>query len=149
MVLVRKPVALGTPPHRSSSPMEEGPRRSGGLKIKHARLLVVDDDPQLANGIARLARSMGHTAVTTDGMSALSEFKKGRFDLVITDLDMPVVSGIELLEQVLAISPDARVLIHTANESVSDSELIDLGAVGVLRKPAEGDIVKDTIRKNI
>jgi DNA-binding response OmpR family regulator len=151
MVLLRKPTALGTIPDRKISPMADGPMESGGLKreTKHARILVVDDDPMLANGIARNLRNMGHEPVKTDGRWAFDEFRKGGFDLVISDLDMPFVNGTELIKKIKAVCPNAKIIIHTANETVSDSELLDAGAIDVLRKPVDVQELRDCVSKNL
>ncbi len=150
MVLVRKPTALGTPPSRSTSPMEEGPR-NGILvsKTKHAKILVVDDDPLLANGIARNLKKMGFEAVTTDGRSALGVFQMEKFHLVISDLDMPYINGIQVIKKIKAIAPDAKIIIYTANESVSDSELLEAGAIDVLHKPVDIETLRNCIIRNL
>lgn len=151
MVLLKKPTALGTTPHRSVSPMEEGPRKSGGLGImqKHARILVVDDDPQLANGLARIIDRMGHEATATGPDNALELFRNGCFDLVVTDMNMPHICGTELTRMMLDVDPDARVIIHTANDSMTFGQLTETGACDVLRKPATIERIIEALEGNL
>jgi DNA-binding NtrC family response regulator len=151
MVLLKKPIALGTTPHISAGPMDEGPRKSGGqcTMQRHARILVVDDDPQMANGLSRIIGRMGIKAVVAAPDEALEMFRNGRFDLVVTDLDMPEICGTELTRQMLEIEPHARVVIHTANDSMTFGQLTETGARDVLRKPATMNAIIETIDRNL
>jgi DNA-binding NtrC family response regulator len=151
MVLVKKPTALGTTTQRSASPMEEGPRKNGGhgTRQKHARVLIVDDEIQLANGLAMILGRMNCESVISDGKDALEKFKNGAFGLVITDMNMPYICGTELTRRILEIDPNARVIIHTANDSMTFDELTATGACDVLRKPAPVGEIKEIVERNL
>ena len=70
------------------------------------RILFVDDEPLLARLGGQFLRKLGYDAVTeTDASTALTVFRAGEFDLVITDLTMPTLSGIQFGREVLALRP--------------------------------------------
>ena len=80
------------------------------------RVLVVDDDERVAKVMAGLVAFLAHEAtIRTDPVDALALFRgdPGYFDLVLTDLSMPQLSGLELGRQIFAIRPDAAVVLLT------------------------------------
>jgi signal transduction histidine kinase/ActR/RegA family two-component response regulator len=101
------------------------------------RILVVDDEPVVVESVARMLESQGHQVISaTDGTTALRRFCEQSFDLVLSDIVMPGMSGAEFVERLRAIDPDVRVLImtgHIAHEQVE--QLLRDGALGVVRKP--------------
>lgn len=82
------------------------------------RILVVEDELRVAQALSRvlaLPEGGGHTVETCEsGEAALDRLQTSRFDLVITDLRMPGMSGLELLEHVHRISPQTRTVLITA-----------------------------------
>ena len=80
------------------------------------RVLLVDDSPALLELLARALRQAGHEVGTaTDGDEGLEKFRGGRWDLVITDLQMPRMSGEELAKAVQADDPEFPVIIITGD----------------------------------
>ncbi len=81
---------------------------------RQCRILVVDDDPEVLDLMPRLIESMGHTAVGCDGaIGALQEFDRGDFDVVITDLGMPDLTGADLIRELRRRSPTVPILLLT------------------------------------
>ena len=79
-----------------------------------ARILLADDDATARDLVHRALKSDGHhVSVTQDGAEALEQLNGGaaRFDLLISDVQMPGVDGIELIEKALALSPGLRVIL--------------------------------------
>lgn len=150
-MLLSTQAATPTLPQVHRSPITEGPRRSGGPseRRKQARILIVDDEVPLARGIARIAGSMGHKAEISGPMDAIKMFKEAEYDLVISDLNMPEINGLNLTSKILELKPTARVIIHTANGHMSREDLMSTGACDVIYKPAEIQIVKETIERNL
>lgn len=79
------------------------------------KILVVEDDPQLRAGTQRILERMGHDVhVTCDGQEALDASRANAFDLVVSDLDMPRMSGLDLYNS-LPSELQARFILHSGN----------------------------------
>jgi len=109
-----------------------------------AKILIVDDDPDILIVIQRLLETDGHEAVTADsGMKALKLIELDEYDLVISDLRMPSMDGIALLRELKALRPSLPVILVTAYASVETAaESVRLGASDYLFKPFK---VKDLL----
>ncbi len=78
---------------------------------KSVKILLVDDEEELRMMLADYLESIGHEVFHADnGKSALEIFEKQEIDIVITDVRMPVMSGIDLLKSVKSISPSTPVI---------------------------------------
>jgi CheY-like chemotaxis protein len=101
------------------------------------RVLVVDDVPHVAQAIEALLVSYGHTVeVAADGKEALGLFKRGKYDLIITDYAMPVMTGAKLAHAVKAQSPKQRILLVTAfTFSLASQENEPVPVDMILQKP--------------
>lgn len=108
------------------------------------RILVVDDDPAYAEGLARALRRRGHQAFTApDGPAALQVADHQALDAAILDLRLAEDSGLRLIAPLLARQADLRILLLTGYASIATAvEAVKLGAVHYLPKPAE---VKDIL----
>lgn len=103
-------------------------------------MLVIDDDPTVRNVIARVIRREGHTAREAEnGKDALRQFADDPADLVICDIYMPEMDGIELLRRFRETSPETRLMAISGGGAIAAHHLLDaakaLGAVAVLEKP--------------
>jgi signal transduction histidine kinase/CheY-like chemotaxis protein len=84
-----------------------------------ARVLVVDDDVAACDLVAKLLRRSRCDALAlTDGHAALEEIGRGEVDVLVTDLTMPGMDGIELLERVKRLAPDTEVVLITAEPTL-------------------------------
>jgi DNA-binding NtrC family response regulator len=102
------------------------------------RILVADDEKMKRVTLAQDLAGQGHEVVTAaDGIEALEQFKAGRFDVVVTDLKMPKIDGIELLKQIKRDpAADTEVIIMTAYGSIPLAvEAGKLGAYDFVTKP--------------
>jgi two-component system NtrC family response regulator len=101
------------------------------------RVLVVDDEPAQLELVAGFLRKRGFdTEEASDGAAALARFKREPFDLVLTDQKMPDCSGLELLDRVRALNPEAAVIIVTAYGTIETAvSAIKAGAADYLTKP--------------
>ncbi|MCE5333705.1 MAG: response regulator [Desulfobacteraceae bacterium] len=113
------------------------------------RLLLVDDDPEILNILRDMLRLKGHKVVaTSDGEKALALLGSTHFDLVITDLGMPVVSGWEIARQAKEKDRNTPVVMITGWGAQYEDE--DLGSRGVdlmLAKPLSWDKLLSSIEK--
>ncbi len=109
------------------------------------RVLVVDDEPLILRAYAR-ALSRAGFAVTTadDGLEATALFLAGGFDVVVTDLLMPRLSGVDLAQRVRAHDPAVPVIVVTATlDSTQVARARAMGVAAVLAKPlADRDLVE-------
>ena len=105
------------------------------------RILVADDEPAQRELVGGFLRKHGfEVTLAADGRQALARFKQEPFDLVLTDQKMPDLSGLELLEGVRAITPEAAVMIMTAYGTIETAvSAIKAGAADYLTKPVNLD----------
>jgi two-component system, NtrC family, response regulator AtoC len=104
------------------------------------RVLVVDDEPNLRKVLGVMLQQAGHEVVTeADGESGLARVKsspRGTFDVVISDLRMPGMDGMQLLRALVEEDPGLPVIILTAHGSVDTAvEAVKAGAFDFLEKP--------------
>ena len=99
---------------------------------------MVDDDPDVVDALAETLAGEGYEVDTaSNGLRALTSLGRGRFDLVILDLMMPVMNGWEFLERKLADErlKDIPVLLATASDSAPAGKAAHV--IGVLKKPLD------------
>jgi len=128
-----------------------GPERSPQDSRPPMNVLIADDEPMTRSLLRRvLTRDCGCTvAEAGDGLAALSSCGTTRPDLIITDLRMPVMDGIELIEalrQVPALSAIPVVMMTAAREQGPVHRAIELGVTDYLLKPLQADRVADRLR---
>ncbi|MDP3503641.1 MAG: sigma-54 dependent transcriptional regulator [Myxococcales bacterium] len=114
-----------------------------------SRVLVVDDESNLRKVLAAILRKEGYeVAIAENGEVAQAEFEKNGADVVITDMVMPKVGGLELLKSVHAIRPDVPVIIITAHGTVDSAvEAIKAGAFDYITKPFEQSEIQSVVAK--
>jgi two-component system response regulator HydG len=100
-------------------------------------LLVADDDPGLRESLERTLTREGYRVVlASDGRAALERLQDGAVDLIVTDLKMPGLTGLELLRAAKAIAPDVDVILLTAFGTVEEAvKAMKDGAYDFLTKP--------------
>ena len=104
-----------------------------------ARILIVEDDDSVRIFTARALQVDGHsTDMASDGAEGLDMIKadEGRYDLVLSDIRMPVMDGIEMAETAAKAFPDLRILLMTGYAEQRE-RAAELGGsvLGVVRKP--------------
>jgi two-component system OmpR family response regulator len=104
-----------------------------------ARILLVEDDAALVRGLAAILRGEGYSVDTaTDGTSALALVRDEPFAVILLDVNLPGISGFEVLRTLRARGCHAPVLLLTARDSLEDRvKGLDLGADDYLLKPFE------------
>ncbi|CCD91805.1 response regulator receiver (CheY-like protein) [Bradyrhizobium sp. ORS 375] len=109
-----------------------------------AKILVVDDDPVMQLTIQRVLEHAGHAVATAgDGRKALARVEHESFDLVILDIFMPGMDGLEAMRMILRRAPDIPILMTSGrpqtSSSISEPDYLTmatkLGAVSALPKP--------------
>jgi diguanylate cyclase (GGDEF)-like protein len=100
-------------------------------------VLCVDDDPGIRGLLHEIITSLGHSSITAaDGIDALEKLEDGHFDIVITDISMPRMDGIELIKKIITDYDDVDVIVITAYEiTYKYTDIIALGASDFISKP--------------
>lgn len=111
-------------------------------------VLVVDDEDSIRQALERFVTRLGYRAVMArDGITALERVAQNHFDLILCDVRMPGVSGVELVPKVLERDPDVAILMLTAvDEPRTAVECLKLGAYDYLIKPVDLDELELAMR---
>jgi two-component system response regulator AtoC len=114
-----------------------------------SRILVVDDEANLRKVLAAILRKDGYeVAVAENGEQALAEFEKNGADVIISDLVMPKLGGMDILNRVRASRDDVPVIIITAHGTVDSAvEAIKAGAFDYITKPFEHSEIRAVVAK--
>lgn len=115
-----------------------------------ARILVIDDDTNIRRVLSRFLQQRGHTVVEApDGKTALRSFMEEPADLVLSDIYMPEMDGIELLLRLRETFPDARLAAMSGGGAIAARHVLDaakaLGAIAILEKPFDLEAVLDLV----
>ena len=116
-----------------------------------ATILVVDDKDMMRDSLSMALSRAGHKAVTTgDPSEAVGLVRQHRPACLITDLKMPKMDGIELLQRVKAEQPDLPVVLMTAYATISTAvQAMRLGAFDYVQKPFESDEIQMVVERAI
>ena len=117
--------------------------------IESRPILIAEDDVGMREGLSRSLRREGFTVtLAADGHQALDRLRERTYRMVITDLEMPRVKGIEVLREVKKRSPDVPVVVITAYGSIGTAvEAMKEGAFDFLTKPFSSDVLRDAVRR--
>jgi len=114
------------------------------------RILVVDDEPQLTRVLRTGLTSRGYDVrAAADGQAGFETFTDWRPDLVITDLAMPVMDGLELCRRVRAISAVPIIVLSAKGEEKTKVEALDMGADDYITKPFGIDELLARVRASL
>ena len=116
---------------------ERAARAGTSLATMPARILIIDDEPRILNFIARELTAQGYAVDTaTDPADGLAKSTSEGFDLVILDLLMPGLDGLDVLQQILTRNPNQAVIVLSAlGDPASKVIALELGAEDYLAKP--------------
>lgn len=117
--------------------------------MDHLRLMFVDDEEELVSALVERLELRGIDAIgVTSGDEALEHLREEPFDVVIIDVKMPGIGGLEVLRTVSRRYPDVKVILMTGHGSTEDSEIgRRLGAVAYLQKPVDLEDLLATIER--
>ncbi len=133
---------MASPAHDTASPQE-----TVLIPITTVKVVVVDDDPDICELLSLTLDAPGRSVETFENpRAALKALGQADHHVVVLDLMMPELNGLELLEQLRQLDPDVGVIIHTANASFqSVTAAMKLGAEAYLRKPATPEDFEEAI----
>lgn len=117
--------------------------------LQTSRVLVVDDEEIARTNLEYILRKEGHQVDTAaNGLEALEKVKAQEFDVVLTDLKMEKMDGLQLLESVKQIAPHTEIIMITGYATVSTAvDALKKGAAHYLSKPIKLDELRDTVRE--
>ncbi len=123
---------------------------SNGAAKGNERILLIDDEEQIISMEQQMLENLGYQVTArTDSVEALDEFAKQpqNYDLVITDMTMPHMSGDELAQKLLDIKPDIPVILCTGfNEDITEEKALSMGIQKFVMKPVIKNDLATTIR---
>jgi CheY-like chemotaxis protein len=121
------------------------------MQLKDASILVVEDEPVLLEIMGEwFQRMAGRVFRATGGAQALEIARAHKLDVILTDVRMPVIDGISLLNKVKATGKDAPgVIFITGFADISMRDAYDLGAEGLLEKPLDRGELIDMVRRSL
>lgn len=133
------------------SPVSEKEHVSAPIPSGQERILLVDDEPQVVNLEKQILERLGYTVETRENpLEALKDFRAQpeSYDLVVTDMTMPIMTGGELAQQLLQIKPDIPIILCTGySETMSEEKAKSLGIKEFIMKPIEKKNLADSVRK--
>ncbi|HEX9614300.1 MAG TPA: response regulator, partial [Bacteroidota bacterium] len=114
-----------------------------------ARILIVDDEQIIRESLVFVLRKEGYEVEeASNGMAGLRKHEERPFDIVITDIEMPELRGIDLLERITQRTPQTFVMIITAFASIETAiQALRKGAFDYILKPVEFDDLLHRVRK--
>jgi two-component system, NtrC family, response regulator AtoC len=117
--------------------------------MKDRQILVVDDEPKMRRVLEIMLQKMGHRVlVAGNGVEALEIFRAQAVDLIITDLRMPEMDGIELLARLRAQESDVPVMVITAHGTIETAvSAMKHGACDYLLRPFDIDVVEHAVQR--
>jgi len=122
---------------------------SSGL-LKQFSLLYVEDDESIREQLAQfLKRRVGEFHIATNGAEGLELYRTHRPDLVVSDILMPEMNGLEMAEQIKAIDPNVPIIVTTAfNETDYFLKAIQIGVDNYVLKPVDADLLGKALLKS-
>jgi two-component system response regulator HydG len=116
-----------------------------------ARILVADDHDALREGMTLSLTRLGHEVqAVKSGVEALAAYRKRRADVVVTDLRMIPLDGIEVVKRLRADDPDATVLVVSAHGTITVAvEAMRAGAIDFLEKPFSPEVLRARVDKAV
>lgn len=119
---------------------------------ENLKVLLVDDDQLVLGTVQEMLSDLGHVVTTaTDGEKALNKLQDNRYDLLITDVIMPVKEGIETVAEAKHVQPDIRVIAISGGGRTKNYDFLNLalkiGANAALQKPFNKQSLEESIAK--
>ncbi len=119
-----------------------------GIEQQKARVLIIDDEELVRNVLFDLLSDSYECTTAASGEEVFELLKKQSYDVVLSDIDLGDINGIELVPRVLASCPDAAVVMISGNQTIDHAiEAMRVGAFDYIKKPFELDFVEMAVRR--
>jgi PAS domain S-box-containing protein len=140
-------------PEQMEEPVAEEASFNPLLLAGKGKILLVDDEEPIINWTQQILLKIGYTVIsTTDSLKALEKFKQGpdNFDLVLTDVAMPNMTGLELSKKILEIRTDMPVILCTGfSEGLTAENLQNYGVCDMIMKPIIASELALVVKKHL
>jgi DNA-binding NtrC family response regulator len=115
--------------------------------VQKSHILLIEDEINVAKGLELILKEEGHDVdIAMTGLSALEMFRGNGFDLVIADLRLPDIDGMDVLQQISDEEHGTKMLVITGYPSVSSAvRAVKMGVVDYLSKPFTDDVLKASV----
>ncbi|MBE0583124.1 MAG: PAS domain S-box protein [Desulfofustis sp.] len=134
-----------------ADPKENAPEQPAPVPGGSERIMLVDDEQQLTDLLTTTLERLGYQVTAfTDSLEAVRFFRQnsGSFDLVITDMTMPNMTGTELAREMLALRPSLPIILITGyHEQIDRSKALRIGIREFINKPLRRNILAHSIRE--
>lgn len=119
--------------------------------LSSAKVLIVEDDPILRTMLNNLvAPHVASVTVACDGADGLEKWRASQPDVVLTDIDMPVMDGLEMSSAIKANEPDCPIIVISSSHETEDlRRAIDIGVERYVFKPIDHKLLLDAIAKSM
>ena len=116
-----------------------------------AKILIVDDEPEMLSGCAKIIRALGYQPFPIqDGALAIKLIKEDEYDMVLCDLLMPEIDGMQVLKAIQTYAPLTPVIIFTAYGTIDRVvNAMKIGAFDFIEKPFEAEYLKVVLQKGL
>jgi PAS domain S-box-containing protein len=113
------------------------------------KLLLIDDEPDIVRVLSMSLKADGYDVLTAQsGAEGLAAFEKEKPDIIITDIKMPGMDGIEVLEKIKALEPNAEVIIITGHGDIDNAiEALKFGASDYINKPIRDEALSIALQR--
>jgi len=118
----------------------------------NGKVLLVDDEPHIRKFMSLLLAQLGSPTVieASNGSDAIEVYKRETPDLVLLDVNMPIMDGIGALKGIMAVDPDAIIIMLTSQSSRNlISQAAEIGASNYIRKDTPKDEILKSLRETI
>jgi len=124
-------------------------RKRKKIPVRHKPILIVDDEKNIRLTLSTSLEALGvETDSAEDGKEALVKLREKEFGLILLDLRMPGMDGMEVLHQVRGSRPDIRIIIMTAYGTIELAvEAMKLGAVDFIQKPFVPEQIRERVAR--
>ncbi len=118
---------------------------------RQLEILILDDEPIVGKRLLQALQNNGHhVEIFTSGLEALKRLEEKAFDIVVTDIRMDEIDGIEVMTRVKQMHPDTKIIIITGYATIETArEALAKGAFDFIAKPFRPDDLREVIDKAI